>query len=65
MHKILEKQDSYLKTEMSQSQEWVGKAINTQTAAADQATETIMREIFENFWFPRCKIRFDNIRNQS
>lgn len=40
---------SYLKQETSQSQEWLGKAMKTQTAAANHATETIAIQVFETF----------------
>ena len=58
------KRASYLKTEISQSQEWFGKAMITQTAADNHAAQTIPMEIFETFWVPRCKkhqqIKFEN-----
>lgn len=41
--------DSYLKQEISQSQEWLGRATNTQTATVNQATHTIPIEVFETF----------------
>lgn len=40
---------SYLKQETSQSQEWLGKAMKTQTAADNHATETIAIQVFETF----------------
>ena len=45
----LRKSISYLKQETSQSQEWLGKAMNTQTTADNHATETIAIEVFETF----------------
>lgn len=40
---------TYLKMEMSQSQEWLGRAIKRQTAAPNQTAETIAVETFEIF----------------
>lgn len=34
---------------MSQSQEWFGSAMKKQTAAANQTTETIAKEILDTF----------------
>lgn len=45
---------TYLKMEMSQSQEWFGKAMKKQTAAVNHTAETIPSEILEIFWLPRC-----------
>lgn len=39
--------------EMSQSQEWVGKATKKQTAAPNQTAPTIPMEILDTFWVPR------------
>lgn len=52
---------TYLKMERSQSQEWVGKAMNTQTAAVSHATETIPMETLENFWPPRYIEKLPNL----
>ena len=47
--RTLEIEASYLKTEISQSQEWLGQAMITQTAADNHAAETIPMEILETF----------------
>jgi hypothetical protein len=48
------KRTSYLKMEISWSQEWLGKAMKKQTAANSHTAETIAMAILETFWLPRC-----------
>ncbi len=40
--------------EISQSQDWFGKAMKTQTAAKNHTAETIPIVILETVWVPRC-----------
>ena len=64
------KRKTYLKMEISQSQEWLGKAMKIHTAANNHTAETIPIVILETFWLPRCtkpsrKVKFNTwISNQ-
>lgn len=54
-YKKCKRKVTYLKQEISQSQEWWGIPKKTQTEIDNKATTTITLQVFETFWCPRCK----------
>lgn len=53
-------ESTYLNMEISQSQEWLDRPMKKQIAANIHTAITIVRDILETIWVPRCKSK----RNQ-